>query len=75
MKYALVTGGSRGIGRAVSCKLAEMGYFILINYQNNDAEAEKTLQLVQEKGSNGELMKFRPCRYHPCFGQLGFPTP
>ena len=35
-----------------------MGYFILINYQNNDAEAEKTLQLVQEKGSNGELMKF-----------------
>ncbi len=45
-------------GRAVSCKLAEMGYFILINYQNNDAEAEKTLQLVQEKGSNGELMKF-----------------
>lgn len=58
MKYALVTGGSRGIGRAVSCKLAEMGYFILINYQNNDAEAEKTLQLVQEKGSNGKLMKF-----------------
>ncbi|WP_336528152.1 3-oxoacyl-ACP reductase FabG [Bacteroides acidifaciens] len=58
MKYALVTGGSRGIGRAVSCKLAEMGYFILINYQSNDAEAEKTLQSVREKGSDGELMKF-----------------
>ena len=47
MKYALVTGGSRGIGRAVSCKLAEMGYFVLVNYQSNDAEAEKTLQLVR----------------------------
>lgn len=58
MKYALVTGGSRGIGRAVSVKLAEMGYTVLINYQSNDTEAEKTLQMVQEKGSNGELMKF-----------------
>ena len=49
MKYALVTGEAEVSSRAVSCKLAEMGYFILINYQNNDAEAEKTLQLVQEK--------------------------
>ncbi len=42
MKYALVTGGSRGIGRAVCLKLAEMGYHILINYQSNDTEAEAT---------------------------------
>jgi 3-oxoacyl-[acyl-carrier protein] reductase len=58
MNYALVTGGSRGIGRAVSLKLAEMGYFILINYHTNQQEAENTLQLVREKGSDGELMKF-----------------
>lgn len=58
MKYALVTGGSRGIGRAVSIKLAEMGYTVLINYQSNDAEAQKTLELVREKGSDGELLKF-----------------
>ena len=58
MKYALVTGGSRGIGRAVSVRLAEMGYALLINYQSNDTEAEHTLQLVREKGSDGELLKF-----------------
>ncbi len=58
MKYALVTGGSRGIGRAISIKLAQMGYFILINYNSNKAEAEKTLASVIENGSNGELMCF-----------------
>ena len=58
MKYALVTGGSRGIGRAVCRRLAQMGYFVLINYRTNDAEAEETLRLVREEGSDGELMKF-----------------
>jgi 3-oxoacyl-[acyl-carrier protein] reductase len=58
MKYALVTGGSRGIGRAVSIKLAEMGYHILVNYRNNDKEADITLQQIREKGSVGERMKF-----------------
>ena len=53
MKYALVTGGSRGIGRAVCLKLAEMGYHILINYQSNDTEAEATLQQIREQGSDG----------------------
>jgi 3-oxoacyl-[acyl-carrier protein] reductase len=58
MKYALVTGGSRGIGRAVCVKLAEEGYRILINYKSNETEALKTLSLIREKGSDGELMKF-----------------
>jgi 3-oxoacyl-[acyl-carrier protein] reductase len=58
MKYALVTGGSRGIGRAICVKLAEEGYTILINYKNNEAEARKTLELVQQKGTDGILMKF-----------------
>ena len=58
MKYALVTGGSRGIGQAVCLKLAEMGYHILINYQSNNTEAEATLQQIREQGSDGELMKF-----------------
>jgi 3-oxoacyl-[acyl-carrier protein] reductase len=58
MKYALVTGGSRGIGRAVCLKLAEQGYTLLINYKSNEAEAGKTLDLIREKGADGELMKF-----------------
>jgi 3-oxoacyl-[acyl-carrier protein] reductase len=57
-KYALVTGASRGIGRSVSLKLAEQGYNILINYKSNEAEADKTLQLVLEKGVQGELLPF-----------------
>ena len=57
-KIALVTGGSRGIGRAISIKLAEMGYFVLINYVSNTTEAEITLEQVRQKGSDGELLKF-----------------
>lgn len=58
MKVALVTGGSRGIGRAISIKLASLGYHVLINYVSNDIAAQETLSLVQEAGSTGELMKF-----------------
>ena len=57
-KYGLVTGGGRGIGRAVCVRLARMGYRVLINYLSNDAEAEKTLEAVRAAGSDGELMKF-----------------
>ncbi len=58
MKYALITGGSRGIGRAICTKLAQMGYNILINYAGNTAAAEETLRLVREAGADGELMRF-----------------
>ncbi len=58
MKVALVTGGSRGIGRAICVKLAELGYYVLINYQSNKAAAEETLAEVKAKGSDGELMMF-----------------
>ncbi|MCC8425866.1 3-oxoacyl-ACP reductase FabG [Mucilaginibacter sp. UR6-11] len=58
MKCALVTGGSRGIGRAVCAKMAAMGYYVLINYKSNTEEANKTLHLVKGNGSNGELLQF-----------------
>ena len=57
-KYALVTGASRGIGRAVSVQLARQGYHILINYSSNTAAAEETLRQVQEAGSDATLMPF-----------------
>lgn len=55
MSYALVTGGSRGIGRAIAIKLAQEGYQVIINYASNQAEAEKTLASLN---GQGELMPF-----------------
>ncbi len=58
MKCALVTGGSRGIGRAVCVKLASQGYHILINYKENLEAAQETLSLVKAEGSDGTLLRF-----------------
>ena len=58
MKTALVTGGSRGIGRAICQKLATMGYYVLVNYVSNQQEAEKTLALVREAGADGAILRF-----------------
>jgi len=58
IKYALVTGGSRGIGRAICIKLAEEGYSILVNYKSNEAEANKTAEMVRQKNVQAELVKF-----------------
>lgn len=55
MKYALVTGGSRGIGRAICQKLWKMGYEVLINYVSNDAAAAETLASIE---GHGELLRF-----------------
>ena len=57
-KYALVTGGSRGIGRAICLKLAEMGYSVIVNYISNDSAAAETLSLIEAAGGCGELLKF-----------------
>lgn len=58
MEYALVTGGSRGIGKAICLRLADMGYNIIINYTSNDDEATKTQELIKTKGVDAVLMKF-----------------
>ncbi|MBK8369490.1 MAG: 3-oxoacyl-ACP reductase FabG [Bacteroidetes bacterium] len=58
MEYALVTGGSRGIGKAICLRLADMGYNIILNYTSNDVEANKTKDLLTAKGVDVVLMKF-----------------
>lgn len=58
MRYALVTGGSRGLGRAVCLKLAAQGWPVVINYRSNDAAAHETLRAITEAGGQAELLPF-----------------
>jgi 3-oxoacyl-[acyl-carrier protein] reductase len=58
MKCALITGGSRGIGRAICVRMAALGYYVLINYKSNVEEADKTLSLIKKDGGDGELLQF-----------------
>lgn len=56
-KVALVTGGSRGIGKEIALLLAEAGYNLVINYFRNRKTAEETAQLLKEKGADTLLIK------------------
>jgi len=58
MKHVLVTGGSRGIGRAICLKMAGLGHHVLINYNKSKEEAEQTLRQVVDGGGSGELIQF-----------------
>lgn len=57
-KVALVTGGSRGIGRACALKLAEAGVNVVINYAGNDEAAEKTVKNIEAFGVKAAKKKF-----------------
>lgn len=57
-KYALVTGASRGIGRAIALKLASQGFSIIINYASNEEAALKTLDDIVADGGSAELLPF-----------------
>ena len=58
MGFALITGGSRGIGRAIAIRLAKHGHHILINYRSNEASALEAKKLVEEAGGKATLMQF-----------------
>lgn len=58
MKYALVTGGSRGIGRAVALKLAAEGWPVIINYRSNHEAAQAVKDEITAAGGTAELLPF-----------------
>ena len=57
-KYALVTGASRGIGRAIALSLSRMGYPVIINYVSNEEAAEECAALLRAEGGEAELLPF-----------------
>ncbi len=57
-KVAVVTGGSRGIGRAISELLARAGAHVVVNYAGNEAAARETLERIAAAGGRGELRQF-----------------
>jgi enoyl-[acyl-carrier protein] reductase III len=79
-KHALITGSSRGIGRGIALKLAEEGVKVAINYYQNEAAANDTLNQVRKRGSDGFIIQAdvsRPAdissmfkRVHDEFGKL-----
>lgn len=58
MKYALVTGASRGLGRAIALKLAKRGFCVIINYLSNQAAAEQVKHFIEDENGKAELLQF-----------------
>ena len=57
-QIALVTGGSRGIGKAVAIALSKTKTYVFINYKNNKNAALNTLKIIQKNGAQGEILGF-----------------
>ena len=57
-KVAIVTGASKGIGRAICIELAGYGYYVVVNYRSDGYGASQTLEMIKKAGSDGEIVQF-----------------
>jgi 3-oxoacyl-[acyl-carrier protein] reductase len=57
-QIALVTGGSRGIGRAIAATLSRAGAYVVVNYQGNHSAAEDSMNAIVARGGQGQLCRF-----------------
>ncbi len=67
-KTAIVTGGARDIGRAISIKLAKLGANVVVNYRSNEATANETIDLIKAAGGaaiavKADMTKFADCKH------------
>ena len=73
-RHALVTGGSRGIGRGIALKLADHGVHVAINYLRDEASAKATLEQVSARGSDGFTVQAdvsQPAEVERLFNRVG----
>lgn len=57
-RTALVTGGGRGIGRAIATAMGADGYYVVVNYKSNESAASETLEKIRAAGGDGDICGF-----------------
>lgn len=65
-KVAVVTGASRGIGRAITLKLASLGAAVVVNYNGSREKAEKVKQEIEDNGGNASIYQCNVSDYEAC---------